>query len=88
MITGGQISMPNGKQSDHPLTDILVHKRPTFSPAIDTLITEIATLGGERELEARFNLFQPPPLGVFEAELRIMRDHLKKDAKERGWEVT
>lgn len=79
--------MANGKPGDHPLTDILYYKLPTFSPAIDNLIREIVALGGERELETKLNLFSPPPLDVFEAQLRAMRDHLKQEAKERGWEV-
>ena len=79
--------MANGKHGDHPLTDILVHKLPVFSPVIDALITEIAALGGERELETKFDMFNPPSRDVFEAELRVMRDTLKQQAKERGWEV-
>ena len=77
----------NGKHGDHPLTDILVHNLSVFSPTADALIREIARLGGERELETEFNLFKPPPLNIFEAELRAMRDRLKEEAKKRGWEV-
>ena len=77
----------NGKQGDHPLTDILKHNLLVFSKTADTLIREIVTLGGEKELETKFNLFKPPPLNVFEAELKMMRDRLKEEAKKRGWEV-
>ena len=77
----------NGKHSDHPLTDILVHNLSVFSPIADALIREIVTLGGEKELETKFNLFKPPPSNVFEKELKEMRDRLKKEAKKRGWEV-
>jgi hypothetical protein len=31
----------NGKAGDHPLTDILVHGLPVFSPEVDALIKEI-----------------------------------------------
>lgn len=79
--------MPNGKAGDHPLTDILAYNLPTFSPTADALIKEIVSLGGQRELEAKFNLFSPPPLGRFEVELQVLRDRLKQEAKERGWEV-
>ena len=79
--------MPNGKHGDHPLTDILLHKLPTFSPIIDQLIVEIAALGGEKDIESKFNLFKPPPFNLFETELKKIRDRLKKEAKERGWEV-
>ncbi len=77
----------NGKHGDHPLTDILIHKIPVFSPTADNFIKEIVALGGRRELETRFNLFSPPPIPVFEKELKMMRDHLKQEAKKRGWEV-
>jgi hypothetical protein len=79
--------MPNGKHGDHPLTDILVHKVLVFSPKIDALIVEIAGLGAERQLESKFNLFNPPPREEFERKLRMMRDELRREAKERGWEV-
>ena len=79
--------MPNGKPGDDPLNDILLYKHPTFSPEIDTLIVEIVALGGKRRLETQFNLFAPPPLELFEKEIKAMRDHLKSEAKERGWEI-
>lgn len=79
--------MPNGKLGDDPLNDILLYKRPTFSPEIDTLIVEIVALGGRRELETQFTLFAPPPLELFGKEIRAMRDRLKREAKERGWEI-
>jgi hypothetical protein len=77
----------NGKPGDHPLTDILIHKRGAFSPEIDSLIVRIIDLGGENELERSFNLLAPPPLPEFEKSLREMYERLLKDAKERGWEV-
>ena len=79
--------MPNGKPGDHPLTDILVHHIIVFSPTVDHLIREIVSLGGRQDLEARWNLFSPPPLTVFEAELQTMRNHLRQQAQERGWEI-
>ncbi len=80
--------MANGKHGDHPLTDILVHKIPVFSPTIDALITEIAALGGEKDLRDRFNLFSPPPSDTFTTELQMLRDSLKRQARERGWEIS
>lgn len=79
--------MPNGKQGDHPLTDILHWKIQRFSPKADQLIVEIVQLGGETELERSFNLFAPPPIPEFEVSLQQMRDRLYREAKERGWEV-
>jgi hypothetical protein len=79
--------MPNGNKGDHPITDIVFWKTPRFSPSVDTLIAEIVKLGGEKELERTFNLFQPSPLDDFEGTLKSMRDRLWKEAKEGGWEV-
>jgi hypothetical protein len=79
--------MPNGKPRDHPLTDILVHKRKTFSVEADSLIAEIVRLGGQKEWERTFNLFGPPPLPEFEKSLKDIRQRLVGEAKYRGWEV-
>ena len=79
--------MPNGVPGDDPLMDILVHKRRVFSPAIDALIIEIVNLGGEKKLRADLGLFASKPREVFEAELRTLRDRLRQEAKDRGWEV-
>ena len=77
----------NGNRGDHPLTDILVHNLKVFSAAADSLIKEICSLGGEKELEKEVDLFNPPPIDKFENVLRELRDKLKKEAKDRGWEV-
>jgi hypothetical protein len=77
----------NGKPGDDPITDIVKYKLPRFSPTADKLIAEIVQLGAEQELERTFNLFSPPPLPSFEANLKEMRDRVLADRKERGWEV-
>jgi hypothetical protein len=79
--------MANGKQGDHPLTDIVHWKTRRFSEKADALVLEIVNLGGETELERTFNLFKPPPIEEFENTLRSIRDRLYREAKERGWEV-
>jgi hypothetical protein len=81
------LTMANGAKGDHPLNDILYWKKRVFSSRVDALITEIANLGGQKELERTFDLFQPPPLPQFEAALQEMRDRLWKYAKEGAWEV-
>jgi hypothetical protein len=92
------VAMANGKPGDHPLTDILVHELEVFGPAPDALIREICELGGEAELESRFNLLSidprfpragrsPPDMASFESRLRWLRDELRADAVRRGWEV-
>jgi hypothetical protein len=79
--------LPNGRKHDHPLTDILYWKIQAFSTKADKLIAEIVALGGQKELEAAFNLFAPPPILEFEELLQTMRDRLQNAAKDRGWEV-
>jgi hypothetical protein len=53
--------MPNGKPGDHPLTDILVHHMDVFGSPCDDHIREIVRLGGQTELQARFDLYQLDP---------------------------
>ena len=78
----------NGKPGDHPLTDILVHQLTVYSPQIDELIRTIVAVGGQQELENRFDLFAPPPLEQFGVELSEMLSRLEEEARARGWEVT
>jgi hypothetical protein len=35
----------NGKEGDHPLTDILVYRRPTFNDEVDELVRELDSVG-------------------------------------------
>lgn len=77
----------NGKKGDHPLTDILVHNLRVFSETADNLIREICDLGGRNELEKQMDIFNPPKIAQMEKILRNLRDKLKKEAKEKGWEV-
>jgi hypothetical protein len=44
--------MVNGKQGDHPLTDILHYGIPTFTPEIDGLVRELYELGGLHDEES------------------------------------
>lgn len=86
--------MPNGKAGDHPLTDILNYGLPVFSPEADALIVEISRLADihvKADLERRLASLYPVPTGsdlvAFEDELTALRDRLRADAVERGWEV-
>lgn len=79
--------MSNGKHGDHPLTDILIHKVQVFSPSIDKLIVEIAQYIPTYKLREMFNWFSPPPLPKFEEKLKDTLIRVKKEAKEKGWEV-
>ena len=78
----------NGKKGDQPITDILLHNLPTYSPKADALIKEIVQLGGRAELESTFDLMVPPrPIAPFEQKLQKFRDRLYRDAKQRGWDL-
>jgi hypothetical protein len=79
--------MSNGKQHDHPLTDILVYKSPVFSPEIDSLIIEIAKFVPMYRLREMFNWFSPPPLDEFVRQLKEILDKVKKDTEAKGWEI-
>jgi hypothetical protein len=79
--------MANGRKGDDPILDITFHKIARFSPTADALIAEIVQLGAQAELRSTFNLFAPPPIPSFEAQLKEMRDQIYADRKERGWEV-
>ena len=80
----------NGKPGDHPLTDLFIHGLPVFSPAVEALLREIRALAGDREwrrLEDSIPWFPPPPDAQLQQRLRAVRDRLRREAQERGWEV-
>jgi len=81
----------NGRPGDHPLTDILLHGRRVYSPAADALVREIADLGGGAEigdmLLMRYNAASRPDVAELERVLTAIRDRLRREARERGWEA-
>ena len=86
--------MPNGKQGDHPLTDILHHDLEVYSAKADGLVREIVKLADEkgyRELGDRlyrdFNPYMNPDVSSLELELVELRDRLKKEAQLRGFDL-
>ncbi|MGH9258910.1 MAG: hypothetical protein ACRD08_03275 [Acidimicrobiales bacterium] len=82
--------MPNGKPGDHPITDTLIHNLAVYSPTADGLIREIVGLGGRREIDhlllQRYDKIMNPDVAELERVLTGIRDRLRGDAKERGWE--
>ena len=80
--------MPNGKPGDHPITDILAHRRRVYSDRIDGMVREIAALGGRRGIEdmlfLEFNDFSNPDLVRLEAVLDRILHRLRAEAKARG----
>jgi hypothetical protein len=86
--------MPNGRPGDHPYTDIVVHGRRVYSPAIDDLVREVDVLSDERgrnDLAAllmhEYNEHSHPDLSKLLELLTAKRDRLHEDATRRGWEV-
>lgn len=70
--------MPNGKFGDHPITDIVVHKRSVFSREIDNLIQRIASIEGVQQLDKRFNWFALPPKEELKKQLSKILGELEK----------
>ncbi|MGH7629508.1 MAG: hypothetical protein ACREOF_08955 [Gemmatimonadales bacterium] len=74
--------MPNGKPGDHPLTDIVVHRRRVYSATIDGLVRDIVELGGREEIAdlllIQFNNLQQPDLQKLEPILRSIRERLRQ----------
>lgn len=86
--------MPNGSIGDHPYTDIVHHGLDIYSPYAASLVREIAVLTDERTrreladmLMKDFDEFSNPDVPRLESLLKIMRDRLKQEARERGYEV-
>jgi hypothetical protein len=72
-----------------PIPDDLVREMKSFSAEINSLIVEVVKLGGQKELKSNFDLLQFPkhsPQQIRDCLLE-MRNRLRKEAKERGWEV-
>jgi len=86
--------MPNGKQGDHPLTDIVNYKRDIYSPRAAALVREIDRLADEKtraqlaDLSSHnCNEFANPDVNRLERVLTDMRDRLVRGARERGFEL-
>ena len=86
--------MPNGKPSDHPFTDIVVHGLDVYSSQVAKLVREIAKLASDQErrklsdlLYQEYNEYSNPDIEELERVLTDLHDKLLRDARERGWEV-
>jgi len=91
----------NGRPGDHWQTDLLRWGLPAFGQPIDGLLVEIIGLGGAPILDAppwleglwelwphwgRSEL-QDQRLSALVEPLTDLRDRLRRDARERGWEI-
>jgi hypothetical protein len=77
-----------GAPGDDPITDIVNHRLPVWTPEVDRLVLRIVRLGGADQLRSRWDLRRPPPVSEWEAELSALAERLEREARERGWEVT
>ena len=94
--------MASGGPGDHPLTDLLLWDLTACGEPVDSLVRDVAALGGETVLDAPpwlprlWDLWLHPTrsehrdelLRDLERDLVELRDRLRQDAQERGWEVT
>ncbi len=86
--------MPNGKQGDHPFSDIIIHRLEVYSPEIDDLVRRIASLCNEetrRELADRllseYNEYSNPDLDKLRLELTELFQRTYDEAERRGYEL-
>ena len=93
--------MPSGGPGDHWQTDLLTWELPAFGEPIDGLLVEVIGLGGAAVLDAPpwgeslWELWTHPGrsereddrLTALVERLTDLRDQLRRDARERGWEI-
>jgi uroporphyrinogen-III synthase len=83
--------MVNGKPGDSPLTDILSCGIEVYGADVDQLVRDVAALSDDRgQRELGDLLLAHPTAGsaaVLRPRLERLRDELRADARERGWEV-
>ena len=81
--------MPNGSVRDHPLTDIVFHKRNVYGQEADDLIRKISELSSRRELEDWWNqeVGWSGDAAVVLTRAPIRLGELIRRAKEGGWEI-
>jgi hypothetical protein len=71
----------NGKQGDHPLTDIVIHGLTVFSPEIDAKVRDLDELGSFQNTIAGYWLLEASGL-VQLARERGQVDHLGRPTTE------
>ena len=77
----------NGTPGDHPVSDILDHDLPVFSPKADDLIRRIAQLVPRYRLWDLVDWFQVPRIDELETLLGKRLADLELEARNRGWEL-
>ncbi len=77
----------NGKPGDDPALDILHHGRSVYSPEVDQLVRDLAELIEFRRLQDLLRSLAGLTNDALGIKLREIVDHLRKDARARGWEI-
>ena len=78
----------NGKENDHPLTDILIYNLEVYGTEADDLIRRISELSSPRELDewwAREIGWSAEPHDVLGKARRRFQE-LRQRARDSGWE--
>ena len=77
----------NGKPGDHPITDILDYRLSVFGESTDSRIRELARFMDYHRLCDWFDDLRGRENQDVASEVEKKLATVKKDAKERGWEV-
>jgi hypothetical protein len=81
--------MPNGKIGDHPVSDILVHRKTVYGNEADELIRRMDELSGTKEVyewwEREIGWSANPQTVLGKARSKVSA--LEKKARESGWEL-
>ena len=83
---GSQRPRTGQRPGDHPLTDILNHRKDVFGPEIDDLVHKLAQLMSPQDMWSLTDWFKPPPTDELAALLRQTYNRLALVARERGEE--
>lgn len=76
--------MENVKPGEHPLTDIVIHKRKVFSAEVDRLVRDVHHWMPLPKMMDLLDWLDPPPVAEIQALLAKTRDDLRREARERG----
>jgi hypothetical protein len=77
----------NGKHGDDPALDIVHYGLSVFSPEVDNLVRELAKFMEFRRLQELLNSLGGLSVEELQIKLTETVETLRKDAKNRGWEV-
>ena len=77
----------NGRHGDDPALDIVHYGLSVFSPEVNNLVRELAKFMEFRRLQELLNSLGGLSVEELQIKLTETVETLRKDAKNRGWEV-